>query len=505
MKSNTWRINGIRLLAVVLGLFGLPRICRADDDLARQAETLKTHYAEELGRLAEWCRHHELTTEAKATLDLAAPQEPYKIVLPALPPNVGSLRAPESATGERAEWQRRLSVLRQEQAAGLFRLARRGAALHQTSLAYRLALETLRADPDHEAARNVFGFQKYQDQWRTPFEVRMLQNGMVWHEKFGWIEKADLPHYTSGERPMGRVWIDAANDTVLHTDIAHGWDVETEHYRIRTNHSVEAAVALGAKLECLNRVWRQVFISYWSSPAEIEARFSDRPPPEANLRRLQIVYYRDKKQYYGALERRFPDVGISLGVYVPEDRAAYFFAGGEESERTTYHEATHQLFMESRPSSIDVRRSKANFWLVEGIAMYMETLRREGNVISLGGLNDARIVAARRHLEKNDYYVPFGKLVRMGMKDVQTDPQIAKLYSQMAGMASFLMHYDDGRYREALAACLRAVYDGSEDPDLLARTTGVTYLRLDEQYKTYMRENPKSEARNTKQIENTKH
>ena len=140
---------------------------------------------------------------------------------------------------------------------------------HQASLAYRLALDAIQADPDHEAARRAFGYQKYQNQWHTPYEVRMLGNGMVWHEKFGWIEKANLPRYVSGQRLVGVTWIDADNDAKLHSEIRFGWEIETEHYHIRTNHSIEVAVALGVKLEDLHRVWRQVFAGYYCSAADV--------------------------------------------------------------------------------------------------------------------------------------------------------------------------------------------------------------------------------------------
>ncbi len=195
-----------------------------------------------------------------------------------------------------------------------------------------------------------------------------------------------------------------------------------------------------------------------------------------------------------------PDVGISMGLYVAENHTAYFYAGSEDSERTMYHEATHQLFQQSRRVGDDVGR-KANCWLIEGIAMYMETLRREGDCFVLGGLDDVRMQAARYHLEKKDFYLPFDKLVRMGVQDVQGHPEIAKLYSQIAGMTNFLVHYDDGRYRDALVSVLAAIYDGSQDPDLLARATGTDYAELDKQYQAYMRENPKSETRNPKQIQ----
>ena len=375
--------------------------------------------------------------------------------------------------------------LRQDQAAALFTLAQRCVRNHQVALAYRLALETIQADPDHEGARRVFGYQRYQGQWHTPFEVQRLRSGMVWHEKFGWIEKADVPRWERGERPAGTGWIDASDDAKLHAQIAAGWDVLTEHYRIRTNHSIEAAVALGAKLEDLHRVWRQVFLGYYAGGADVEALFAGQPLPSLELR-LEVVYFRNKEEYHRALKPSMPDIGISMGFYSAGNHTAYFYAGSEDSERTTYHEATHQLFQQSRRVADDVGR-KANFWLIEGIALYMETFRREGDTFVLGGLGDVRMQAARYHVEKKDFYVPFDKLVRMGVQDVQGHAEIAKLYSQIAGMTSFLIHYEDGRYRDALVRCLVATYDGSQDPDLLARTTGTDYAELDKQYQAYMK------------------
>ena len=323
--------------------------CPAAEDVAREATALKAHYAADLGRLAAWCRQKNLTAEAKITDALVASPDPYTIVLPVLPQEVGSLRPPEGASGDLAEWHRRLLKLRQDQASALFGLAQRSVRQHRASLAYRLALDSIRANPDHEGARHVFGYQKYQNQWHTPYEMLMLRSGMVWHEKFGWIEKANLPRYERGERLMGVTWIDAANDATLHAEIAAGWDIESEHYRIRTNHSIEAAVALSVKLENLHRLWRQIFLGYYSSEADVEALFSGRPVHNTESPRFDVVYFRDKEQYHRALKPIMPDVGISMGLYVSQNHTAYFFAGNEDSERTTYHEATHQLFQQSRP------------------------------------------------------------------------------------------------------------------------------------------------------------
>jgi hypothetical protein len=474
------------LLVAVACCAALARTCPASDDLAREAAALKARYAADLGRLAQWCRQRHLTAEAKKSIEPVAPLDPNKLVLPVLPVEVGSASRPEAATGDQAEWHSRWIKLRQDHAAALFALAQRSVRRHQAAAAYRLVLDAVQANPDHEAARRVLGYQKHQNQWRTPFEVRMLRGGMVWNEKFGWIQKADVPRYLRGERWFNGAWIDAASDAALHASITSGWDVESEHYRIRTNHSIEAAVALSVKLENLHRLWRQIFLGYYSSAAEVEALFGSRPPRIPESPRLEVVYFRDKEQYHQALKPIMPDVGISMGLYVAENRTAYFFAGSEDSERTTYHEATHQLFHQSRRVSGDAGQD-ANCWLIEGIAMYMETLRREGDCFVLGGLGDTRLEAARYHIEKQDFYLPFDKLVRMGVKDLQRNPQIAKLYSQIAAMTSFMVHDDDGRYREALVRCLAQIYDGSQDPDLLARLTGTDYAELDRQYQAYMK------------------
>ena len=154
--------------------------------------------------------------------------------------------------------------------------------------------------------------------------------------------------------------------------------------------------------------------------------------------------------------------------------------------RVLNHEATHQLFQQSRETPADVGRA-ANFWLVEGIAMFMETLHEEDGFHVLGGLDDVRMQAARQHLDNGDFFVPFERLTRYGMEQLQTDPSVASLYSQMAAMANFLVFYDHGRYRDALVAYLSTVYHAQDTPRTLAQLTGASYEQLDKQYKEFMK------------------
>ena len=135
------------------------------------------------------------------------------------------------------------------------------------------------------------------------------------------------------------------------------------------------------------------------------------------------------------------NIEISIGMYHDQTRQAYFFAGKDSDDRTLYHEATHQLFHESRPVAPDVGR-RANFWIVEGIAMYMESLRQEDGYYVLGGFDDERLNAAQFRLLRDKFYVPLQEFVGYGMEKIQKDPRIGTLYSQAAGLTHFLVYYD---------------------------------------------------------------
>ena len=470
-------------------------------DLYHDAQSARTKYAAEIEKLAQWCVQHDLKAEAKKTRDAFGPGDPYKLYLPILPDKVGTPKPPDDASETVGQWHERFWKMRQQQAGVLYDLARRAIREHQPSLAYQLVLDAVREYPDHEGARRVLGYQKYHNEWHTPYEIRKLRADLVWNEKFGWLNKVNVPRYERGERLSGGRWVTEAVDARLHRDIRSGWDIETEHYLIRTDHSIEAAVALAKKLETLHRLWRQIFIRYYASESYVEGLFGETPKAGARrptnsaggglarhgeMPRFDVVYFRSQAEYNKTLRAAIPDVTISHGIYLAQNRTAYFFAGGEDTDRVMYHEATHQLFQQSRPVPQNIAQ-RANFWIIEGIAMYMESLHQEGGYYVLGGLDDVRMGAARYHLLDEDFYVPFDQLTRLGMKGLQTHPKIAKLYSQMAAMTSFLVYYGDGRYRDALVAYLEAVYSGNENPGVLAELTGTRYAESDKQYREYMK------------------
>ena len=407
---------------------------------------------------------------------------------------MGRTPPPEDSPPDAVEWDKRFWQLRRQYAAAADTLARRAVRSGQASLAFDLILAAIRENPDHEGIRRILGFNKYRNGWYTQFEIDKSRAGYVWDDKFGWVHKNQLPRYQQGQRPAGNAWQSAEEDARLHGTIETGWDVETEHYTIRTNHSIEAAVALGVKLERLYRVWKQLFVPYFANEAQLLELFDGRNRSRRiQTPRMGIVYFRDRDDYNRALRPAFPDIAISVGIYVDTTRRAYFFAGEGQDERTLYHEATHQLFHESRPVSPLIGRN-GNFWIVEGIAMYMESLRQEDGFYVLGGLDDIRMKAARYRLLHDNFYVPFQEFSGYGLAKLQHDPRIATLYSQAAGLTHFLVHYDGGRYRDALVRYLDAVYAGRDTPLTLSKVTGKSFKELDAEYRKFVASGEKVES-----------
>jgi len=382
-------------------------------------------------------------------------------------------------------WRERFTALRSAQAGALFALAQEAAEQDRLSLAMMFAHEAIRENPHHAAARRTLGYVQFDDRWCTPHQRRMFESGHVWDERFGWLTKEELRRYEAGMRKFGRRWIDAEQEARIRRNLRRGWEVRTGHYRVTTNHSLEEGVRLARRFERLYQVWRQLFVGYDVRPAVVRRAFAGRGSLPHSDTPQEVVYFRNRSEYNDALRAAQPQIDITLGIYFDNQRRAYFFAGDDQQAGTLYHEAVHQLFQESRPVGKNVG-ARHNFWIVEGIATYFESLTGREGYFTLGGSDAGRLPAARHRLLVTRFYVPFEKLVRFGTKDLQRHPEIAKLYSQIAGQTTFLMHFEQGRYRRALVEYLTAVYEGEAHLRSLSELTGASYDELDRQYRAFI-------------------
>lgn len=465
---------------------------RADESLAVQRQALIQNNAAALQALADWCEEHGLAEQARETHDWIPPQAPLTLLV-ALPPLSSDSAAspPDDEPPLVRQWRQQFQALRQTQTDDLFQLAALAAEKREFTLAYQLVCDTLRENPAHERARLLLGYKQHDGRWLTPYEISKAQAQQTWHPRFGWLPESQVARYESGERRYRGRWLSVADETAARANLERGWEVVTEHYQVRTNHSLEAGVRLAERLERFYAAWRQVFVRFAMTAEQLDRLFREGAPVGAS-RRHQVVYFRNRAEYIQALEREQPSIRISTGYYSSIARKSFYFAGSEEDDSSLYHEATHQLFSETRPTARDAGRD-ANFWIVEGVACWMESFRPSGSLGFIGGADAVRLGNARVRLMRDRFYLPLSQLTAMSMTNLQHDPKIAMLYSESSGLTYFLMNADEGRYREPLVDFLATVYAKRDKPGTLAELTGVELHELDRQYREFIESLPEPE------------
>jgi hypothetical protein len=385
---------------------------------------------------------------------------------------------------------------RNQYANALFDLARQAADSGQLSLAFQWTTEALRENPDHADARRVLGYEQRDGKWLTPFGVKMFDAGKVWNSKQGWVAANDAKSHDAADQ----------GNAARHADIKNGWQVRTDHFLVTTNHSLAAGAELAARLEQLYQIWRQLFAGFYYSEKEVRGLFAGDRNARTQIRPFRVYYYRNRTEYADALRRRQPRIDQTLGIYFDTTREAHFFAADNSANGksktansvtdappipTLFHEAVHQLFQESKPTAKQIG-TIGNFWVVEGVATYFETLTEHsdpqaGLYFTIGEATAGRLPTARQHLQEG-VYVPLGELVRLSNVDMQRYPDIRKLYSELAGLAAFLIDGQQGRYREPLVRYLQAVYAGHDNDGTLAEVTENTNAELDAQYRRFIAE-----------------
>ena len=159
-------------------------------DPSQAADQLRAKYAADLEKIAKSCEANGLPAEARKTRRVLSPTDPYKLYIPALPDQVGPPKLPDDAPAKVVDWNTKLWKLRTEHALACYEMARRAVRSGRAGLAFVLVLDAIQANPDFEPARRLLGYQKYQGQWHTLYDVRKLRSGFVWNEKFGWLPKA---------------------------------------------------------------------------------------------------------------------------------------------------------------------------------------------------------------------------------------------------------------------------------------------------------------------------
>ncbi|HEY1064940.1 MAG TPA: hypothetical protein VGE52_02475, partial [Pirellulales bacterium] len=435
-------------------------------DLPARRATLDAEFTTSIETLAKEREKEKDSAAATALRSWIAPLDPALIAVPQLPDEVAPKPAADS-------WEAGFVAIRSGYGDKLLALAREAQQGQDYALARTLLLEAARQKPDDEAIRKLLGQSLYRGRWRTTYEREQIEAGLVWDDRWGWLRSTHLPEYEQGKRfvevegrngrPKG-AWVSAEQEAELRRDIEKGWAVETEHYRVVTNHSQAEAVRLAKRLEELHHVWREAFLSFWATPDQLRTMFDK--PLKTQATRHEVICFRDRAEYVRTLRGQSGgDVSISTGVYFNATEKAYFYVDDENDDGTLLHEASHQLFSETNKSIRAAGRRpnfwenrKANFWIVEGIACFMETLRAENGRWIVGGTDTNRFRYAQYRTVNQGWFEPIANLTGYSMNELVRQPEVASLYSESAALVVYLMR--EPRRRVAMDAYLVDVYLG---------------------------------------------
>lgn len=502
----------------------------ADEDAARDRkhrqllEKRDAIYASlqvDLKSVEAWCEEHSLQSVIPEVQKLSS-----SLKSPADRPELPRFVTPEvdkSLSPAEQQWQLQIRHHRQTRGAELYSLARLALRQKFPSLAFSLIGDVIHVDPDHKYARSILGQQLLNDpakseapgyagEWVSAFEKQMRIEGRTYRPEFGWIPLAHEARYEQNERPWKGNWISVEKEAELRRDFANAWEIPSEHFLVRTNVSLKVGVELSEKLEIYYRWLQQNFAAFFETPLALQERF-DKATQRSYSRKdkpMELHFYAKREEYQKRVEGKVPNNVETTGFYSPDTRTSYFFMEREERILPTlFHEATHQILdihtlkergvasrvralkMKQRPRPWEICEG-SNFWIIEGLACYFESFEVVDGNVQIGDPRHVRFERARQRLVDpgDHFYMPSRQFFALGKNDFMSHPQVAPLYTQASGYAHFLMHYEDGLYRDDLIELLAAIYRPSGDDVFrepsLTRIAGVSHDEFDHQYRTHM-------------------
>ncbi|QEG38384.1 leucine-rich repeat domain-containing protein [Roseimaritima ulvae] len=237
---------------------------------------------------------------------------------------------------------------------------------------------------------------------------------------------------------------------------------ETPHFAVYSTASRAMTIAVAERLERFYWVWSQVFFPLWEGRTDIRRGIQGGGGIGSGNEKLQVVLFRDADAYVENLQRHVPGVERSTGFYSDQQRCTFLFAGRGADPATWYHELTHQLLREATRSKlrvVDRPGETAEFWLIEGIACYMESVRFGPTYALVGGWESPRLQYARyRWLSAGDR-MTLAELVPTGRQSAQQLDDIARWYAHAAAYTHLLMDNGLQDGRASVFAKLQQLYD----------------------------------------------
>ena len=240
---------------------------------------------------------------------------------------------------------------------------------------------------------------------------------------------------------------------------------------------------VGERLEHLSNVWDLLFAEFIKKEPSAASPNTIIEPAQ---HRLRVILYRNEKEYIDSLRSIEPGIERTNGLYHTPKKTAHF---SSTEAKILFHEGTHQIlaerfFYEKRPAF------RNNFWVVEGIALFMETLKIEDKRYKIGNVLADRLYSAKVYRFERNHNLPIRNLAAMSAVEIQSSKELQEIYSQSAALTHWLMFAEEGRYRGALFELLRQTYRDEATPEALSELTGLSFEELDKRYAEFLQTIP---------------
>lgn len=396
------------------------------DEAAMQAELL---------RLREICESLGLSSEAdlcRSWLPKARADQSL-LFLPV------EARQPSASNPKQSAWVKHFESARARHAEYWFQECKKAVEAGDEVQGYQLLWRTLRENPQHAEAKRTLG------RLATSCSVRpVVRRSTAKHPTYGWAGNS----YSR---------------------------VESPHFLLTSRATTAETIELAMKLEEFYALWTQYFFPLWAPPGLLKSRLAGGVSPFESQRQIKVLLLRDRADYVEALSGE-ENIGVSVGYYDPGRETSYFFPD-KNLAATFYHELTHQLLAEAtRLQTAENIGAKGDVWLLEGIALYMESLWRGENYWTLGGWESPRLQVARYRAVRDGFFVPWDEFSGGQLEAWKANPDIAKLYSQSAGIAHVMLdrtnEAEKERRKEVLFQSLVAMYQGTPDSKAILDALG---------------------------------
>jgi hypothetical protein len=317
---------------------------------------------------------------------------------------------------------------RVESAARALRGARRAAEEGQAPLAMELLWRSVREDPARSDARNILGLPPGNS---SRFTIRL---GGESPAKLGWPPRSFFV-------------------------------AQSQHFRLFSTAPRRETSQLIQDLERFYELWSQWFFRHWTTDEELCQQIAAGKKIGIPEVVCDVVLFGDRDAYIRGVGGDNPAVDQSTGFYSPENRLTLLFAGEDSDLETRYHELTHQLLQQSVPDVVASPGDLGGFWIVEGIASYVESIQIFDSYASVGGWQAPRLQHARYRWLQGQPPPAFDSIVSDGRSAFQNHEDLAALYTTIAAYTHLLI--DNPETRRDAMRYLASVYQGRNAVDLL--------------------------------------